>query len=106
MGIKVTTNNHPRELRSLAELPSKDAEWFDYMEGEDAYSPRLVRYCGSWYDVSDSEALHDKPEFGARHGLRAAGWHGITTESYFSGVLFRYADERCETVVVGRYYCD
>jgi hypothetical protein len=31
-----------------------------------------------------------------------AGWHGIVSDSYFSGVLFKLCDD--DTVIVGRYF--
>jgi hypothetical protein len=36
-----------------------------------------------------------------RHAF--AGWDGYISDSFFSGVLFRFADE--DHVIVGRYTC-
>jgi hypothetical protein len=35
--------------------------------------------------------------------LAALGWQGMRTETYFSGALLRFTDDR-EGVVMGRYF--
>lgn len=32
------------------------------------------------------------------------GWDGYMSESYWSGMVVRYADSQCESVVVGHFY--
>jgi hypothetical protein len=97
--MTVKTNNQPRELLAWFELAPADSKDFDYVDGEDRYSPRFVRYRGSWYDVNDSQYAGG---LGFPESLKA--WDGIVTESFSSGVLFKYTDPQCESVVVGRYY--
>ena len=95
--ITIKSNRHERPLYGLADLTPKDAEDFDYIEGEDRYSPRLFNYRGSWYDYYEFQRTSER--------LDADGWDGIQTESYFSGVLVSYRTKEGklldETVIVG-----
>jgi hypothetical protein len=99
MTYTIITNHQQRELLSLCELPDDAREWFDYLTGEDSYSRRFVQYRGEWYDVNDSEYAGG---LGFPDELKQ--WDGIQTESFFSGVLFKYSDDY-EHVIVARYYC-
>jgi hypothetical protein len=89
------TNNQPRDLYSLAELPSGVAESdFDYVErGEDDYSPRFFPYRGSWYDTQDGFTVT---------GDMPSGVEAWQAESYFSAVGIRYVEDYERVVVT---YC-
>ena len=101
MALEITTNNHPRELLCRADLPAKAAAYFDYVNEEESYSPRFVRYRGEWYDVEDTMSTRELlPECG-HHDLR--GWHRYISDTFFSGVVFRYVDD-FERVICGRFY--
>jgi hypothetical protein len=91
--MKIITNNHPRPLAWLAELPGKVRTEFDYV-GDD-FDRRFVQYKGHWYDVYDSQACGVGFD-------QFKGWDGIVSETFFSGVLFRFADE--DQVIVGSYF--
>ena len=93
--MRIITNNRPRPLVALCELPAKVQAEFDYIVGDDAYTPRLVQYKGAYYDVYDCQRVDRELGFD-----QFKGWHGIVSDSFFSGVLFRIADD---SVVVGRY---
>lgn len=82
--LDITTNQHVRPLRALLDLPEADRADFDYIEGEDQYAPRLVRYRGSWWDTLDTEQTPD--------ALRALGFDGWASTSFWDGVAFRYWD--------------
>jgi hypothetical protein len=102
--ITIITNNQPRELFSLCDLPEKARGDFEYIEGEDQYSPRLFKYRGAWYDTNEFMRVPDNCQFDTMRG-----WDGYQSDSFFSGILVRYArDERGELdsdqVIVGRYY--
>jgi hypothetical protein len=99
MTYTITTNHQQRELLSLCELPASVAAEFDYVTEDDSYSPRFVKYRGEWYDVNDSQYAGG---LGFPDELKR--WDGIQTESFFSGVLFKYSDDY-EHVIVARYYC-
>lgn len=98
--VTVITNNVPRDVVEAWELTLKEREEFDYLDweaiekGEDSAS--FVRYKGEVYDLGEFTRYT-----GLDPGLRK--WHGICTETFFSGILIRYLDH-FEQVVVGRYY--
>ena len=102
--MEIITNNQPRWLISLAELPAKVQKDFDYIPEWATTCPRFVRYKGEWYDVDDVMAVreYDKPPV---QGFEE--WDGYAPDSFFSGVLFRYegSNYTCDQVVVGRYMC-
>lgn len=98
--VKIYTNNRPRDLIAFCDLTKKEQAEFDYIEGEDQYSPRLVRYRGWVYDVNEFTSVPaalNPPMFG---GLKA--WQGYQSDSYFSGIVIRYTND-FESVIVGRY---
>jgi hypothetical protein len=82
--LTLTTNHHVRPLRSLAELPEAARRDFDYIEGDDVHTPRLVQYRGSWWDTADTEPAPDD--------LRRQGFDGWASTSFWDGVAFRYWD--------------
>lgn len=92
--MNIITNNHPRPLACILDLPEKVRAEFDYVENYDL-SYRFVQYLGHWYDVYDSQACGVGFD-------QFKGWDGIVSETFFSGVLFRFADE--DQVIVGRYF--
>lgn len=104
--LRIITNNHPRELVSWHELPAGvAAEWFDYVTDEDErYSPRFVQYRGSWHDTSDCDGRAPQEAF--------PGWDLYQSDSFFSGIVFRWPyddfgthgrDYDYDRVIVGRY---
>ena len=100
--MNIITNRIPRPLQCLSDLPPKAAKDFDYLGEADAYDCRLVQYKGVWYDVWDSMRCPgaEAPQ-ATRHAF--AGWDGYASDSYFSGVRFKFADD--DRVSVGRYTC-
>ena len=80
--LNLVTNYHPREIKAWADLPLHVArDDFGYVTGEDRWVNRFVQYKGEWYDVSDTESAIDE--------LRARGFDGMVSQTYFSGVAFR-----------------
>jgi hypothetical protein len=104
--MNIITNNHLRPLACLAELPVKVRTDFDYVGDE--FDARFVQYKGHWYDVYDTQAIRTVP--GAPMGWAMvvaedsplASWDSVVSETFFSGVLFRFADE--DQVIVGSYF--
>ena len=94
--MEIITNNRPRPLACLADLPAKVQADFDYVENYDL-SYRFVQYKGCWYDVYDSQSITRELGFD-----QFKGWHGIVSDSFFSGILFRLVGD--DGVVVGRYF--
>ena len=99
--LTITTNHVPRELVALDQLPAKAREDFTYITGEDAWSPRLFKYRGAWYDSHEFQRIPDTPLW---RGERIR-WDGYQSDTFFSGVVLQYADVSGETVIVGRYAC-
>lgn len=103
MGIKVITNNVPRDLIDGYQLSESERAEFDYLnwqainEGMDNAS--FFRYKGQLYELSQFTATPAKsltPEF--------KGWAGFMSDSFFSGLLIRWVDTEYESVVVARFY--
>lgn len=107
MSVTVITNNVPRETVDAWELPADVRADFDYVDwaavdaGEGDAGP-FVRYRGEWYDLSDVPSVGIHPAGPEYDWLDA--WHGIVSDTFYSGVVFRYPDDR-DDVVVGRFYC-
>lgn len=102
MSLTIITNNVPRFIIEAYELTPKERTDFDYLDwpaierGEDSAS--FIRYKGEIYDLGEFERW-DNPASPTR-----LGWDGIRTDSFFSGLVIRYADDSFESVVIGRYY--
>ena len=95
--LTILTNNQPRELVCYFDVPKEKRSDFDYIEENDRYTARLAPYKGEFYDVDDCEPVGNIEHFN--------DWHGYFSETFFSGVLFRYVpDTDYEEVVMGRYY--
>jgi hypothetical protein len=92
--ITVTTNNNARPLVSWHDIPETSRGWFDYLDDFERLESRLVSYRGDYYDVFDM--------LRATAPLSASGWHGYSSETYFSGIVVRLNDDD-DTVVIGRY---
>lgn len=107
--MNIITNNRPRSLHAVADLPERAQATFDYVMGDDRYTARLVQYKGYWYDVYDTQAIHTFPKHPKGHAMVVAedsplaGWQMIISETFFSGVLFRWGTDD-DTVIVGRYF--
>ena len=88
----VTTNNSPRELVALNDVPP--AEYLDafgwyldhdeLIESGEWYAPRVFKYRGTWYDSHEFEVSGDD--------LKALGYDGVQTSSYFDAIAIRYFD--------------
>jgi hypothetical protein len=94
--MNIITNNVPRDIIYGFELTEKERKEFDYLDwrkiesGEE--SRDFFRYKGNVYDLSDCErsVFND--------------WSGLYSESFFSGVVFKFAGDNMDKVIVGRYY--
>lgn len=96
--LKIITNNVPRDLIEYHELTPEEQTQFDYIDPTTEYYYFFFRYKGELYDVGDCEVA----DFAyANHPFK--DWSGYFSETFFSGVLFRF-ERHMESVVVGRYY--
>lgn len=101
--ITIITNNTPRNVLFWHDLSEKERKEFNYLDTEEKqYETTFIRYRGWVYDLGDCENINprdvpvDRP---------FKGWHAKVSDSYFSGVLFKFPDSEFETVICGRYYC-
>ena len=96
--MQIITNNKARPLQSFYDLPEKVRADFDYLTHDyERFDPRFVQYKGWWYDVADSQFVHQSLGFD-----QFKGWNGVQSDSFFSGVLFKFINDY--DVIVGRYY--
>lgn len=114
MAVRITTNHHRREPLDSWQIPPEVRAEFDYVNwqacdnGEDSVS--FVRAYGTYWDLNDTEP--GPAMFGGTlpEPFRRAGYAAYVSETYFSGVCFRYvfdSDDSGEyTVIVGRYFAD
>lgn len=101
--MNIITNNIPRPLRCVLDLPAKAQKEFDYIEGDERFDFRLVQYKGAWYDVYDTMRCPGaETPAEQRHAFK--GWDSYISETFFSGVLFRFTDPASDEVIVGRYF--
>jgi len=95
--IKIISNNVPRDIIDGEKLTEEERKEFDYIDWTDGYEHSFFRYKGNLYDVNDCEPIF-------RDTIQAfKQWSGIFTETFFSGVVFRYVNNM-DQVIVGRYY--
>lgn len=112
MTVRITTNNHRRDIIDGWQVPPDVRAEFDYVDwsavdnGTDSAS--FVKAYGSWYDLNDLEGNR----YGASMPDSLSGWHAHLSDTFFSGVCFRWVqDDRLDTsgdwyVIVGRYFAD
>jgi hypothetical protein len=109
--LKIRTNNLPRDLVPFHALPEKARKDFDYLDEDEQNTDRFVNYKGEWYDTLDTQAIrvsnsHDLPMGWAMYVNaedQLAKWDAIISDSYFSGVLFRFSQDY-DQVVCATYY--
>ena len=102
--MNITTNNVPRDLLYLCDFSALDQDkirkQYDWMEPNDLEcNYGFFKYHGCFYHLQDfmrveNDASGDLVE-----------WDGYAGDSYFSGTLIRFADNDCDRVIVGRYFC-
>jgi hypothetical protein len=95
--VEIITNNVPREILDASQLTEAERKDFDYLdwdaleEGRDSAS--FIRYRGELYDLNDTEGTFPADR----------RWF-YRSDSFFSGVLFRYAPSDTDYIICGRYY--
>ena len=98
--MKIITNNQPRHVLYAWELSTKELSEFDYMDDEEKESAQFFRYKGNVYDLGEFLVVENNTTFG-----ELSQWHGYQGDSYFSGLVVKYTDNRYESIIVGRYSC-
>lgn len=115
--MKIRTNHQPRPLLHPWELSLGELADFDYLldgkeptqENWSDSGAQFVRYRGQLYDFG--EFVRIVPQGGQGGGFahydhtgELAGWDGILTDSYFSGLVVKLTDD-LERVIVGLATC-
>lgn len=102
--LTIICNNVPRDIVDARELTEAERADFDYLDwkaieaGEDSAS--FVRYKGELIDLGDLERWTIAPIT-----YMQAAFDAYRSDSFFSGLLFRYVEEDGDwRIIVGRYY--
>jgi hypothetical protein len=96
--LRIITNHVPRPIIDAWELTAAERREFDYLDwdaieqGSDSAS--FVRYLGDLIDLGDVD--------GRAAAVGLTGWDGYRSDSFFSGLVFRYSRD-FEYITVGRY---
>jgi NAD(P)H-flavin reductase len=93
MSLTIITNHHEREVLSWWELTDQDRRELDYITADREADFAGFRYRGEVYDLAEFERW-DNPASVTRER-----WDGFRSDSYFSGVAVRFADD-FEAVIV------
>ena len=91
MGIKVITNNIPRDVLYWFDLTPDEREEFDWLLDSSTLTPEdatFFRYKGEVYCLEDMEEPH--PDL-------IGEWDAQLCDTFFSGILVRYAREDWDT---------
>lgn len=91
--MEIITNNRQRPTLCWHDLTPKEKRDFDWDGAEDAV---FVRYKRATYAVTEFMRPQNQDAF--------KGWEGIQPETFFSGVLVKFADPYGDYVVMGSYY--
>ncbi len=113
--MQIITNNKPREVIRGYELTEKERAEFDYLAPEDLDMSRFIRYRGEVHPLSDFDRIVPWSravgfEHRADDDSPLLSWSGIMTDSYFSGLVIRWAKDDCtgepdfDRVIIGRVY--
>ena len=106
MSVTVKTNNIPRDIVDAWELTPAERADVDYLDWqaieEGRESASFFRYRGSLYDLGEFTA-----DYGMTKGSglpdHLSRWDGYMSESAFSAIVVRFANDM-ESVVVGYVY--
>lgn len=97
--IEVITDNKPRLIIDGYQLSESERKDFDYIPDEDFPFAYFARYKGQLYDIGEFLRCDLEPG-----NLGSIGWQGYASDSYFSGIVVRYAEGDNDRVIMGRYY--
>ena len=98
--IEVRTNNHARNIIYWWNLSDKERAELDYVKEDAQDFWQGFRYKGDVYDLDEFTSLS---AMGYPESLKK-DWHGIRSETFFSGIVVRCTDGD-ESVIVGSYCC-
>ncbi len=92
----IKTNYVPRDVLYWHELTAKEQAEHDYLDNETAQlDATFTRYRGVVYYLND---------FQRAPNTIFPRWDGYHGDSYFSGILVRYAGHDCQRVIMATYF--
>jgi hypothetical protein len=100
MTLTIKTNNQPRQTVPGYVLFANEAirYRFDYLSDGEFRDESFIKYREWWYALSDFMRVKNDSACGFE------GWDGHHSDSCFSGVLVKWADDYGEEVIMGTYY--
>lgn len=98
MAVTIKTDGKWRNLLYGYELPKKQRKEFNYLTDEKFDVGNFAKYRGNYYDIAEFSRIGDRAGYG-----EFKGWHGIVSDSYFSGVLIKLSSDM-ERYKIGRFY--
>lgn len=97
--MTIKTNNRFRDLIHWYDLSEKERKEFDYLDTEDRQAEaEFVRYRGWIYDLGEFQIIPRNCNW-----IGFEKWSGYLSDSYFSGIVIRYAND-FEQVVCGTFF--
>lgn len=94
--MEIITNNKPRDLLYWEDLTANQKLDFDYLEDPDLAS--FFKYRDQVYDLGEFLRIDHND------ALSGLGWHGISSQGYFNGILVKLNDRDPDRIIVGSYY--
>ena len=93
--MKITTNNHFRDIIYVFQLSECERKEFGYYSDEELEYSRFFKYKGHLFTLDDF--LRTDGE------LAEKGWQGFSPDSCFSGVCIKFSSDH-EKIIVGSFY--
>ena len=94
--LSIITNNHERQFKYGYEVPESVKADFDHLS-DDEMMDGWIQYRSVWYHLSDFMHISVPSD-----NMFFTGWHGYSSDSFFSGVLIKISDDG-ETYQIGTY---
>jgi hypothetical protein len=104
--LTIKTNNVPRDVLCWWDLTKKEQAEFDYLDSEGRQNEaQFFRYKKWDYDLGEFVRVVPRSdlvgmEHPAEDGSPLLGWDGICTDSFFSAIVVKWANDY-ESVTVG-----
>lgn len=104
--LKIFSENENIDLIYGYELTDDERKDFDYYNWDngdencssDGENAQFFRYNDNVYDVNEFPYIPMDSDF-----WKYGKWVGISHDTYFSGIVIKFTDEYCESIIVGRY---
>lgn len=96
--LTIITNNQSRDLLSWYDLTTQEKEYYlSLMEEDGLKEMDFFKYKGDIYLLSDFMIID------CNSPLSDTGWEGYSSDSFFSGIVIKYAEYDNDKIIIGRY---